>query len=173
MKRFLQNILSIFLIFSLGACSANTNEVAAPRDSPEEKISQRYVEAVEVLKNDLKDPTSMRIYGDILVVDIKETQSTMLSIVYDSKNSYGGYPGKSKANILLSPDVNPSYVEEDSEFFIDLRELYNSQEELLRNVESGKYQKTEEIEELLESTTFETISGEQMAKELAIEYYKN
>ncbi len=162
MGRFSKIILAIFLIF-LAGCSIDNDE----------DIFQRYVEATQILKNDLKDPTSMRIYGDILVVDIKDTKGIMLSIIYDSKNSYGAYPGKSQANILLSPDEDPSYVGEGSEHFVDLRYLYEKQEEFRNMVDTGKYEITEEMKESLNSVTFEIISGEQMAKELGVEYYKN
>lgn len=166
MKKFVYAIFCFFTLISLTAC--NSDNSTAYDDL---KIPERYIEAVEGIKNDLKDPTSMRIYGDIVVANLEEKNATVISVVYDAKNAYGAFSGKTITNIYLTPDNDPAYVsEENAEYYIDIRELYNKQ---------SKYTE-EELSEMRENGTlsatvnYEIFSGEEMAKALDnVEYYKN
>lgn len=159
------------MLFILCAC----NNTSAP------EIPERYIEAISTVKNDLKDPTSMRVYGDVLVgsqLDSSTLESTgviFISIVYDGKNSFGSYGGKSEALIVLSPDDDPMYVNDDSSQFISVRDLYESYEGLAQMMEAGEIanERIEEVQELLNSFSFEVLDGEAVAKAIDAEYFES
>ena len=58
-----------------------------------EKIPQNYIDAITEYKSNLKDPASLRIYGNVLVANLKDSENYIISMVCDAKNSYGGYGG--------------------------------------------------------------------------------
>lgn len=138
-----------------------------------EEIPQRYIEAITVLKDDLKDPTSMRIYGDIVAVTFVDTNQTAISVIYDAKNSYGAYSGKSTAEIFLSQTIDPFYVTNDSDYFIDIRSVADDMETMATRLENDNLSDSERenIEFAISKTTIEILSGETVASMLDVEYY--
>ncbi len=144
-------IFALISVFLFSSCSSTSS------------IPERYVEAVLIYKNSLKDPSSMRIYGDIVVASIAEQDGQLISIICDAKNSYGGYSGKKEIEILLSTEFDPLFFDEDSEYFIGIRDTY----------EMVMEQTDEEIiEQMNNLMTFELYRGEDMAKAIGAEYFE-
>lgn len=157
MKRLWIIISALFLI--LCSCTGCQNPNAG------ENIPQRYIEAIKLVKNDLKDPTSMRIYGDIVVLKIDESNLMVISVIYDAKNGYGAYTGKSTAEIVLSPEADPAYVTDDSDQFNDIRAMAESYENM---IDSEKEQFEAAGGSKME---VEVLSGETIASLLDVEFY--
>ena len=158
-------IFALISVFVFSSCSSTSS------------IPERYVEAVMGYKNSLKDPTSMRIYGDVLVQSMvdpetEEVTGTFISIFCDAKNSYGGYGGKSEILIVMAPSEDPAYIDEDS----SIRGFYEVYEGVKQYVETGNTANEQidlnEVNEILNSVTFEILSGEQMANAVGAEYFE-
>lgn len=167
--RFICLIFALILVFVFSSCSSASS------------IPERYVEAVMGYKNSLKDPTSMRIYGDVLVQSMvdpetEEVTGTFISIFCDAKNSYGGYGGKSEILIVMAPSEDPAYIDEDSSSYLDIRGFYEVYEEVKQYIETGNTANGQidlnEANEILNSVTFEILSGEQMANAVGAEYFE-
>ena len=146
------------------------------------QIPSRYLEVIKEYKSHLKDPSSMRIYGDIIVANFNLDDgdtSTLISVVCDAKNSYGAYSGKSDTLIMFSTDTDPVFIEEGGELdelYIDVRSLYDSFAEIDRLKEDTRKTLGEKADEVLgEETerpfTFEKFDGKAVAKALGAEYY--
>lgn len=148
----------IILVFTLGLVACKEN--AKP-------IPQHYIDAITEYKNNLKDPTSMRIYGNILVANFTEDGSCIISMVCDAKNSYGGYGGKDTVEVALFPELDTLFFDSESQYFFDIRSTYEEQERL---TELGRVS-SEKQAELDSSITFEMISGEEVAKAIGAEYF--
>ena len=115
----------------------------------------------------------MRIYGDVIVAKFNEENSSIISLIYDAKNGFGAYGGKTEVIIMLTPDSDPVYVAEDSPYFMDIRDTYEEIEELSQNIESGKVEKSETTDRILNTISFEVLQGDKVADLLKIEHYDN
>lgn len=141
----------ILFVLVLSSCSSSASN-----------IPERYIEAVLTYKSSLKDPSSLRIYGDMIVYTPTEAEGHIISIICDAKNSYGGYSGKEEVLILLTPEDDPAFIKETSEYYIDIRSSY----EIISEITD------EEILETMNNiATFEMYSGEELAKEISAEYF--
>lgn len=80
-------------------------------------------EACKALKDNMKDPSSFRIYGDVILVHFKDPDSKselyITCVECDGKNSYGAYAGKSAYEIICAPDGTVAQIsdEEDDGFW--------------------------------------------------------
>ena len=132
-----------------------------------EKIPQNYIDAITEYKSNLKDPASLRIYGNVLVANLKDSENYIISMICDAKNSYGGYGGKDTIEIMISSETDATFVDSESEYFLNIREVY---EEWERLSELGQIS-SEEQAELDDGIVFETFDGEAVAKEVGAEYF--
>lgn len=149
MRKIISIVLLMFTIFALVACGA----------PPPTKQEIDCIESVKIIQDDLKDPTSMRIYGDI--AELKSTLNTTVQkiycITYDAKNGYGAYNGRTKAELYVSKDEPyVFYVTDDSGLFIGYEKLI---------VEAKS-------DTMADTTAFELtiISGEKVAEILGVEF---
>lgn len=154
-KRIFLLLLTFFLCFCLYSCSSMNNTST--------KIPVQYIEAVEAYKNALKDPTSMRIYGDVLVLSMVGEDVSSISIVCDGKNSYGSYGGKETIEIMLVLNSEPFWLTEESKDFKDIRRIYN----IYNNLSEDKKKEYDA------QIKFEVISGLELAQKIGAEYYNN
>lgn len=154
-KKILYPLFGVFLCLSLCSCF-RPNNISS-------QIPSQYVEAVMAYKNTLKDPTSMRIYGDVLVLSMTEEDVSSISIVCDGKNSYGGYGGKTTVEIMLILDSAPFWLTEDSKDFKDIRHIYDVYNNLSE----------EKKKEYDTQMKFEVISGAELAQKIGAEYYSD
>ena len=149
-------LLSVLLIFLLCSCASTGTVDEVPN------VPERYVEGILEYKNSLKDPASMRVYGDVVVAHFVETDTYVISIVCDAKNSFGAYSGKKNIEIIMSTDLDPFFVDNESDYYLSIRETYENydeitDEDLLANLDS-------QIE-------FELYSGEDIAELIEAEYF--
>ena len=86
-----------------------------------EKIPQNYIDAITEYKSNLKDPASLRIYGNVLVANLKDSENYIISMVCKAKNSYGGYGGKDTIEIMISSETDATFVDSESEYFLNIR----------------------------------------------------
>lgn len=129
--------------------------------SSKPQVPQECIDAVKLVQDDLKDPASLRIYGDILVVKFaKESSGTLYSLEYDAKNSYGAYSGKTVAEINMTPEGNLCLT---GDHIMDWRSV----EEIFAALTSD-----EKIEEVSNMATFSWISGKDVAQVLGCDYYE-
>lgn len=156
MKRLVIICIVFLLSLNISACEAKKPDVP-----------ERYVEVITEYKSNLKDPTSMRIYGDIIVAKFTSDGTIVLSMICDAKNSYGGYGGKDTVEIALMPENDPIFLDSDSEYYFDIRRIYDMQEKT-----DETYGISEEArEELDKILTFEVIKGEDVASIVDVEYF--
>ena len=155
MKKAVYLILTIILMFALPSCNSTSD------------IPERYIEAITEYKNNLKDPTSMRIYGNIIVATFTSDETKVISVICDAQNSYGGYGGKDTVEIVLMPEDDPVFFNSDSDYFFDIRKLYDLREDTDETSGISEEAK-EELDAIL---TFEVISGEDVAKTVGAEYF--
>lgn len=151
MKKALCLISAIVIMFGLPSCNSTSD------------IPERYIEAITEFKNNLKDPASMRIYGNIIVATMASDETKIISLIYDAKNGYGAYGGKDTIDIFLIPEDDPTFIDSDSDYFVDLRDVYDTYEYVSTSEEAKK-----ELDEIL---TFEIIDGEDVAKLVGAEYF--
>lgn len=135
-------------------------------------IPSRYLEVIQEYKSHLKDPSSMRIYGDVVACSFVEDGSTMISVIYDAKNGFGGYTGKSDVLISLMPDADPIFIQEDgslSDYYMDIRALYDA----FSDIEELKKDLPEEVLDGIEEAPFDfaVYDGAAVAKAIGAEYY--
>lgn len=149
MRKIISIVLLMFTIFALAACGA----------PPPTKQEIDCIESVKIIQDDLKDPTSMRIYGNISelkpLVDI--SAKTIYCITYDAKNGYGAYNGRTQSELYVC-DTEPYifYVTDDSEWFFGLEDLIvNGENDMLNG--TNTYDLT-------------IISGEKIAEILGVEF---
>lgn len=149
-----KNIIKIAVVVIIAIIAAAAYFIISKPKNIE--IPERYLEAIEGYKNSLKDPASMRIYGDILVIQMEDTDdSVAISVVCDAKNGFGGYTGKEDIVIYLVKDLDPVYANESSQYYIDFRDGYE------------KLSKTDPREGI----SFEIFDGEAVAELLNVSYY--
>lgn len=128
------------------------------------KIEERYIEAIEVCKNGLKDPASLRIYGDVLVVTF-DNEAELICMTCDAKNGYGAYGGRKEIEIMVAAGVDTAYWSSDSESFLDARSLYEETLNLSKKAQEELSKKG--------TITFKEISGKAVAKAINAEYIPN
>jgi len=90
MKKILAIIISLLM---LTACSNNSESLNLTEHE------QQAVEAVSYYKSILKDPCSLRIFGDIHLLKSNSNGNSFMLVFADAKNSYGGYGGKEPIEI--------------------------------------------------------------------------
>lgn len=100
------------------------------------------VKCAEYLKKSMKDPSSFRIYGEVLFVEFSEeiTQKSFLTaLLGDAKNGFGAYNGKNQYEVFALADTGEMlFMSEDSEHFMDLyNDYFNASEEQLEIFTSG------------------------------------
>lgn len=119
--------------------------------------------ACSKLKKYFKDPTSIRIFDDILLTVLPgEKVNYIISVYCDGKNSLGYYPGSDDVEIYYSSSRDIDIASKDSNFFANTRSLYNS----IGNL-------TEENQKELETDIiFRLYSGEAVASIIGCEYIK-
>ena len=66
----------------------------------ENKVVTESVEYVELIKDYLKEPTSLRLYEGSYKLEFPKLKTTIYLIKFDSKNGFGAYGGKRCAEIL-------------------------------------------------------------------------
>ena len=86
--------------------------------------------ACKEVKDTMKDPTSFRIYGDVLFVVFnapdKSTSTTYVTcLTGDAKNSYGAYAGKTKFEVMHLGGES-FWFSEDSSSFLGLSDTINA-----------------------------------------------
>lgn len=140
MKKFIAFCLATIMVFCLCACS----NVSAMTDT-ERASFQCFI-------NSVKDPTSIILYGDILVIE--NTQGTTLQFHYNAKNGFGAYVGNTIGQIHnVSGDI--LCCNEDSRYFVDISWVTEP---------SGA-----QIAEA-NNLTVRTISGEDVAEEFGLQW---
>ena len=84
---------------------------------------EKCVSAIEVLKKDLKDETSLRLYDEVYAVHFSKSGATIYCVTYDAKNGFGAYNGKTQAEIVIADDdtIEPFYVTKESKMFLGVR----------------------------------------------------
>ena len=125
------------------------------------KVPSEYIDAINVYKNDLKDPASMRIYGDIIVENFAN-DSQVISMRCDAKNGYGAYNGKHTIEIMIAPGMDTVYWDSDSSNFLDIANIYETLESLSAEGKKAVLKDSE--------ITFDVVSGKEVAKILGAEY---
>lgn len=81
------------------------------------------VKCAEYLKKHMKDPSSFRIYGDVIFITFSAEAGEyyLTAVVCDAKNGYGAYNGKSSYEIMATPeDENIVAWSEDDSYFLDM-----------------------------------------------------
>lgn len=124
------------------------------------EMNKQYIEIAQWYKDNLREPESLKIYGDIVVMEYdggaNAEGSTVLSLKCDAKNGYGAYSGSDIVEIWLFPTGDMAAIDSDDSYFLDIRKSLKDQ---------GKLDLSKNT-----SLNFITISGEAMAKILNVEY---
>lgn len=156
-KLFFVFLIFIALIFS--GCSVSN-------------ISDREFEGIRALQGALKDPSTMRIYGDILgaEMEVDGEKCVVLSIEYDGKNEMGAYNGSSYAEVFLYEDEKPSICVDGDDGYMDLRNFYEIFSTVKEKQDEGLFSGSERVEDFLDHTQFYWISGKDVSKALDVEY---
>ncbi len=169
-KKRIITIAATLLILCIGGISAILFFFNGTPD-----IDERDLEIISEYKNNLKDPTSMRLYGDVLKMSLAEEGTVSFMFVCDAKNSYGGYGGKEKILAITSDDSDVFFMNEDDDDFLDLGDFKEASDTMVKSYEDGEFdddaEKKSEVESLIENTTFSEISGEEVCEALDIEYF--
>lgn len=156
MRKIMSLFIAIILIVSLSACGTKSPE-PLPEEPEAPQIDQSYVDAVKYFQGTLKDPASLRIYGDICGVISNQIPGYSLSICYSAKNAFGGYVGRKQADIIAGTDGSFLVRYENDDDYINILMIYETA--LAGNLPDG--------------WTAETfiVSGADMAQIIGCEYY--
>lgn len=169
MKKIICILMALALIMGFSACQNNTLN-SQENSSQESSIPDEYIEFIKEFKDNLKDPSSMMLYGDVIVFHPEdyETISKTISFEYNAKNGFGGYVGKDFVEIIISSEDKPLFITSDSLEDFGLSIDKNSYTTTKKNY----YGYLEESNtEMLEH--YEVYDGEEVAKILGVEYYES
>ena len=143
MKKLFSAILALTLTLAMTACSS----------TPE--IPEDILGGLEYYQDCLKDPKSLRIYGDVIVWTVDGNPS--ISLKCDAKNSYGAYNGAETVEIF---DMDGSYFHISGEDVIGFADLWYKAQKGTANK-----RQTEEVEKY-----YTCYSGADVAELLGCEY---
>lgn len=139
MKRFIAIILIVLSMLCLCACGGY-------------KMTDMERASFQCFVNSVKDPTSLILYGDIVVCQTDKGMTMQFN--YNAKNGFGAYVGIT-AGEVHNTGGNPLFVDEDSQYFVDINEfLEPSYAERIENSGFNLY----------------TISGEDVANSFGIQW---
>lgn len=100
--------------------SVTNYEVLLSAEKEFDDLISPVISVVKTYSEKLKDPKSMRLYGDILWAPYTSTGNEdpfcICSFKYDAKNSWGGYSGAKTIEIYITDDDIAYYDKEDSIF---------------------------------------------------------
>lgn len=166
------------------------------------KMPEEYMDGIRYLKNSLKDPASMVIYGDIYVVDSTEKDSQdktiLIGIRYNAHNAYGAMGGMDTGTIINMDSKWDYYSVNSDSGIIGLmggmdgtthaEMLYESltmnleiRESQLKEIKAGKSKLSKEAQEeakesydslMKEKEKYHIYDGKKVAKALGCEYYE-
>lgn len=158
-------ILLICLMLMFSGCYNNNSTISA-----------QYINAVQAFKTTLKDPASLRIYGDAVVMTAMDGELKILSLEYDAKNSYGGYTGRSFVNIHIGDgDDELLFIDEDDKHYIDVRDIIQTTQNVSEMLDDPSLdtEKRDQLQKQLDllETESEIISGKALANKVGAEYY--
>ena len=163
MKKIICILMALVLVMGFSACSNTKSDIPI-----------EYIEAIKGFKGNLKDPSSMMIYGDIIV---NKENATSIAFEYNAKNGYGAYGGKEVVEIFLSEYSDPIYMDQEDfeeKGTTNSIEIYN----LIQRVKELSAQtdyRADDAQEILShyDNVFEVYDGEEVAKILGVEYYES
>ena len=144
MKKLFSAILALTLTLALTSCGKSATEI------PEEILG-----GLEYYQDCLKDPKSLRIYGDVIVWTLDG--DPCISVECDAKNSYGAYNGAETVEIFCR---DGDYFHVSGNEIIGFADLWYKAQNGTAN-----QRQTEEVEK-----SYAAYSGSDVAELLGCEY---